>query len=549
MQDTPARDSTPRSVLEEAAWPRLSREIIELLASRGSTCQFEAGDVLFDVGAPGYDFVYLLEGSVNIVDRAGDRVIVNVSAPNMLGELGLLIGQGTFLAGVVADPTRAIVVPQATLRELVSTVPEVADVVVTAFAARRRLLIEWGTGGLNIVGAEDDPKAMRLREFVSRNRIPYAFTDRSDARAMAELRERVDLPDTGVVAITGRWQVLVDPEARDVARALGLELRSGNGETVDLVVVGAGPAGLATAVYGASEGLSTVVVEDTAIGGQAGTSSRIENYLGFSTGISGAELAYQGAIQAVKFGARFVSPRRCTSLRRASRHFEVGLCDGRCLRSRAVVLAHGVQYQRLPIARLDVFEGAGIFYAATDLEARFCTGTDAVIIGGGNSAGQAAMFLSRYARRTYVVVRGPGLSQTMSSYLSERIASDPRIELVTHAELAELHGEGRLEALTLRDRRDGTARRIATRALFIMIGAVAKTEWMRETVELDPKGFVVTGYDGEPFRTSLPGVFAVGDVRSGSVKRVASAVGEGSVVVSSIHRYLASETRPAARSS
>ncbi|MCG8456601.1 MAG: FAD-dependent oxidoreductase, partial [Holophagales bacterium] len=318
----------------------------------------------------------------------------------------------------------------------------------------------------------------------------------------------------------------------------GMDLQVEKGELYDLAVVGAGPAGLAAAVYGASEGLCTLVVEDTAIGGQAGTASRIENYLGFSTGISGSELAYQGEIQAVKFGARITVPRRAVALRRIDEGFELTLDDGSRARTRSVVIAAGVQYRRLPLERLEALEGAGVYYAATHLEARLCAGSDAVIVGGGNSAGQAAMFLSRHARCTHIMVRGEGLAATMSSYLSERIHGDPHIRLWTRTEVAALHGEEQLEAVTLRDRDSGETSRVEASALFVMIGAAPNTGWLQGTLELDEHGFVTTGQGGEPYGTSLAGVYAVGDIRSGSVKRVASAVGEGSVVVSAIHRYL-----------
>ena len=535
--------SVPRNELEAAAWPPLADAVLRQLREAGGKRSFEAGDVLFEVGQPGYDFFYLEQGSVDIVDRAGDRVVVTIHAPNFLGELGMLLGQGTFLAGVASQAVEAVVVPQGRLRELVAAVPEIGDAIVTAFAARRRLLIEWGSGGLRIVGRDGDAAAVRLREFASRNRIPHEFVDRDDEGAMRELADVVSVPAEGVAAVTGRSQVLDSPSTQELARALGFELAVARDDLYDLIVIGAGPAGLAAAVYGSSEGLCTLVIEDTAIGGQAGTSSRIENYLGFSTGISGAELAYQGVIQAVKFGARFAMPRRAVELKDRGGAFEVSLDDGSCVSSRAVVLAHGVQYRRLPLARLQDFEGAGIYYAATELEARFCKDTNAVIVGGGNSAGQAAMYLSRHARCTHVVVRGAGLAETMSSYLSDRIETDSGIRLVTRTELAALHGDDRLEAVTLRNRDTGETERIETRALFVMIGAAADTDWLHGCVDVDPRGFVRTGYEGDAYRTSRPGVYAVGDLRSGSVKRVASAVGEGSVVVSSVHRWLTEQNQ------
>lgn len=533
------RSSMPRSELERLAWPKLESEQIDRLREVGVEHEVEAGHVFFDVGQDGYDFIQVLRGSVEIVDRTNDRVVATIEAPDFVGELGMLTGQGTFMAGIAGEDSHVIVVPQDELRGLVATVPEISDAIVTAFAARRRLLIEWGQGGLVIVGRETDPETVRLLEFASRSNLPYRFVDRSEDAALAELSAATELPADGLAAITSREAVLTRPEPRDVARALGLDLAASDDEPFDIVVVGAGPAGLASSVYGASEGLRTLTVEDTAIGGQAGTSSRIENYLGFSTGISGSDLAFQAEIQAIKFGARVTVPRRAVSLaRRDDGDFRIELDDGTSVVARAVILANGVQYRRLPLDGLEGLEGAGVYYAATELEARFCAGSDVVIVGGANSAGQAAMYLSRTASCTHVVVRGDGLSETMSSYLSSRILDDARIEVWTRTEVSAVGGEGQLERVTLRNRETGEETTMDVGALFIMIGAQPNTDWLHGFLELDEKGFIVTGRDGDPFVTSEPGVYAVGDIRSGSVKRVASAVGEGSVVVSGVHRYL-----------
>ncbi|MEM8787186.1 MAG: FAD-dependent oxidoreductase [Pseudomonadota bacterium] len=536
----------PRTELERAAWPVLSDAVIDALRAAGTVRDVSEGDVFFEVGQESYDLIHVETGSVRIVERETGRVVTRITSGNFVGELGLLMGQGTFLAGEADEDGRVIVVSQDRLREIVASVPEVADVVVSAFAARRRLLLEWRQGGLTVVGREGDRRTTELLEFASRNSIPHRFVDRADDVELARVAAECDLPAEGVAVVTGRSEVLTNPSKRALADALGLRFSIPEGKTFDLCVVGAGPGGLAAAVYGASEGLSTVVVEDTAIGGQAGTSSRIENYLGFSLGISGGELAYQGTIQAVKFGATLAAPRRAVALTEGrcgagDRCLDLKLDDGTRIQARSVILANGVQYRRLPLDRLEAFEGAGIYYAATELEARFCRDTDAVIVGGGNSAGQAAMFLSQHAIYTHVVVRSGGLSDTMSSYLSGRLESDPRIDIVPRSEVAALHGGERLEAVTLRDRDTGVERRIETRALFIMIGAVPYTDWLDGTLELDEKGFVKTGVAAGQenlFATTLPGVFAVGDIRAGSVKRVASAVGEGSVAVSGVHAFL-----------
>jgi thioredoxin reductase (NADPH) len=343
--------------------------------------------------------------------------------------------------------------------------------------------------------------------------------------------------------IFGRGVVVADPTPDKVARLLGLNLDFKDDEAFDVLIVGGGPAGVAAGVYAGAEGLSGLVVEDTAIGGQAGTSSRIENYMGFPTGISGADLVWRGEVQAMKFGTRFAMPRRVALLeRREDESFCATFDNGHRVRAKAVVVATGVQYRRLPIERLEEFEGAGVYYAATEIEARYCKGTDAVIIGGGNSAGQAAMFLSRSVRCVRVLVRGTSLAASMSSYLSSRLQADPAIEIEFGAEVTALHGSEHLEAVTVRNAATGASRVVDARALFIMVGASPNTEWLSGLVDLDDKGFVRTGSNvgarESTFATSQPGIFAVGDVRAGSVKRVASSVGEGSVVISKVWEFV-----------
>lgn len=534
------RSSNPTTPLQEVAWPQLGEDVIDRLRQAGTESDYAEGEVLFDIGEDACDFMFLTAGCVDIVDRLEERTVVTVEAGGFIGELGMLMGGKTFLAAVASTAGRAVHVPLAKLRELIANVPEVADPIVGAFAARRRMLIENGDGAITIVGRDDDRDALRIREFASRNGLPHTFVDRADQAAMADLRQSCEIPAEGAAVVVPSGEVMHRPDACEVARVIGLDLGLDAEEVFDLAIVGAGPGGLAAAVYGASEGLSTIIIEDTAIGGQAGTSSRIENYLGFPQGISGAELAYRAQVQAIKFGARLVAPRRATHLQRADDAWRLSLEQDESVRARAVVLANGVQYRRLKVPGLEEFEGAGVYYAATELEARFCRGTDAVIVGGGNSAGQAAMFLSRHARCTYVVVRSGGLADTMSAYLSDRIEADERIALVTHTELARLEGEGHLERVVVRDKSAGTERTLDCRALFIMIGAEPNTGWLADTLALDEGGFVLTGHEvgATGMATSAEGVFAVGDIRSGSVKRVASAVGEGSVVVSAVHEYL-----------
>ncbi len=541
MEEPNIRTSLPRNELEREAWPELTPSFIALLEEYGTERQLKQGEILFEVGQDGYDLTYIKSGTIDIIDRTVDKVVVNIQEGSFGGELGMLMGQKTFLAGQAQTDCDVIVVPQATVRQLIATVPEAGDVIVGAYAARRRLLIEWGAGGLLIVGKSRN-RANSLLEFASRSRIPYRWIDQSDNGEFKQLKEKHDLPDADTIVIVGNAEILIDPTPQQVAAGLGMDLVADTEMLFDLIVVGAGPAGLAASIYAASEGLKVLAIEDTAIGGQAGTSSRIENYLGFPGGISGAALAYRAEVQAIKFGARITVPRRATQLHQKKDWFEVKLDDNRSIKGRSVLLANGVQYRRLPLENLKRLEGNGIYYAATDLESRYCLNTSVVIIGGGNSAGQAAMFLSRYANCTYVVVRGNGLAETMSSYLSERILNDSKIELITNSEVCRLHGEDSLDGITISNRVTEEKRHLDTNALFIMIGAQPNTDWLEGKIAMDDNCFVLTGNQkvgaDSDFETSVPGIFAVGDIRSGSVKRVASAVGEGSVVVSAIHKYL-----------
>ena len=545
-----SRTSAPRNELERMAWPELEDKVAQQLRDAGEHRSLAEGEMVFEAGQVMPDFVFFDSGTIDIVDPADDRVIVSMLAPDFIGDLGWLMGQRTALAARTREASEVWVIKNERLPGLIATVPEISDVIVSMFAARRRLTTEWGEGGGAIIGREDDSATVRLLEFVKRNKIPHRFVDTSDDAEVRETLSGCEIDegalDQGPVVVYGDGESLVNPDPSEMAKSLGIDLAVESGDSFDVAVVGAGPGGLAAAVYGASEGLSTVLIEDTAIGGQAGTSSRIENYLGFETGIAGTELAYRGMIQAVKFGTQLASPRKVVSLENEDSGtgspetgFALSLNDDSRINARAVVLACGAQYRRLPLDRLEDFEGSGIYYAATELEARFCQDTEAVIVGGGNSAGQAAMFLSRYASCTHILVRGEALASTMSSYLSERIESDPGIQLHTHSEIVALEGEGRLESVTMRNNQDESEQRIPTRALFVMIGAAPNTDWLNGSVEVDEQGFVVTGHVGDPFSTSEPGVYAIGDVRSGSVKRVASAVGEGSVVISGVHSYLA----------
>lgn len=526
--------------VDALAWPVFSEAALALLRSAGEVLHPEAGEVMWEAGDP-YDLYLVLTGAVLLVDRRDDRVVFVIEEGDFVGELGMLMGQRAFLPGVALPDTSVLRVPVEELRRLVEISGELSDVLLAAFDARRRMLTRMGQGGLVLAG-DDDRDLHRLQEFAERNQLPYRTVLRSDAAAWSDLARSTVLPETGTAVITGQQQVMTAPTTRDLATALGIDLWCISDDyRCDLLVVGAGPAGLAAAVYGASEGLDVVVVEDVAIGGQAGSSSRIENYLGFPSGVSGAELARSGMLQAVKFGTRLLSPRSVTELTRVDDGFHVRLDDEVDITARAVVVASGVRYRRLDVAGLAGLEGRGVYYAASELEAHVVADRQAVVVGGANSAGQAALFLARYAGQVHVLIRRDDLRDTMSNYLAQRLTHHDRVTVHPRSELVAVSGAERLSSLTWRDHAAERDVTIDAAGLFLMIGAEPRTTWLDGVgVELDDKGFVVT-HDG--FATSVPGMFAVGDVRAGSVKRVASAVGEGSVVVSAVHSFLAESRR------
>ena len=522
--------------IDVEAWPDFGAEGRRLLESVGQVIHPRPGEVLWE-GGESYDLYLVLAGGLCLVDRRDDRVVFVVEPGDFVGELGMLMGQPAFLAGVSMAGSALLRVRVEDLRRLVATSVELGDLFLSAFDARRRLLTRLGEGGLVLAG-DDDRDLHRLQEFAERNHVPYRMVLRSDGPAWAEVAATCALPEKGAAVVTGRGRVLTEPTTRDLATAVGLDLCGVSDQArCDLLVVGAGPAGLAAAVYGASEGLDVVLVEDVAPGGQAGTSSRIENYLGFPRGVAGNELARSAMLQAVKFGVRLVSPRSVTGLSRGPDGFRVRLDDQNDVAARAVVIASGVRYRRLATTPgVTDFEGRGVYYAATEIEARACIGQNAVVVGGANSAGQAALFLTRQAKHVHVLIRRDDLSETMSSYLAQRLIHHDRITVHPRSLLTSARGEDRLTDLTWRDERRQQDVQMEAGGLFLMIGALPRTTWLHEVgVGLDDKGFVTTH---GAFETSVPGLFAVGDVRAGSIKRVASAVGEGSVVISAVHSYL-----------
>ncbi len=534
------------------AYPRLSPEQIRALAALGERHEVRAGEVLFEEGDTGCDFFVILEGKVAVVESSGGVVAVH-GPGRFVGELGLLTGQPVFLTAVVREPGAVVCVSIERLRELVAGDPALGDLILRALLLRRSILVGLGTG-FRIVGSRYSPDTRRLREFAARNRLPHRWIDLEEDPGAERLLQMLGIgPDETPVVILSGSQVLRNPSNQELARALGL-LDSAEGEiSCDLLVVGAGPAGLAASVYGASEGLSTIALERLAIGGQAGTSSRIENYLGFPAGISGAELAERAEIQARKFGARLEVSAEATAIEPRDGGYAVtfGAGEGDHIQARSVVIAAGVRYRRLPIERLDEFEGVSIYYAATIAEANMCAGDPVVVVGGGNSAGQATLFLAEYVPLIHLVVREPDLSVGMSRYLADRIERTANVRIHTSTEVRRLLGSKALDAVVVENNATGEYDTVEARSMFIFIGAAPHTDWLGGLVELDDGGYIRTGRDvaaagngagpaREPLllESSQPGVFAVGDVRSGNQKRVASAVGEGSTAIALVHQVL-----------
>ena len=532
------------------AFPPLGGEQIEAFRRFGEERSAAVGEVLYRRQDSHPALYVILEGRVRVSDDLGgahERGIVEYGPGVFVGEYNQLTGQAAYLSAVAVTPGRLIEVQQARLRELMAGEETLSELILRALLRRRAFMISLRTG-VSIIGSSYSADARRLLEFTARNQIPRSWIDvEHDPGADAMLRDLSVAPDQTPVVIWGA-RMLKNPANAELAQVLGFAPAPAPAQVVDLLVVGAGPAGLAASVYGASEGLSALTVESAAVGGQAGTSTRIENYLGFPAGLSGADLAARAALQAAKFGAQIAAPIQATGFQPGTDVHLVQLSDGTQLGARAVVIATGARYRRLDLDGLADLEGTGVYYAATPEEASRHAGDAVAVVGGGNSAGQAAVFLAGRTRRVYLLARRD-LAATMSRYLTDQIARHPNIEILARSEVAALHGEGELRGLTVADRRDGSRRELDARALFVFIGADPHTRWLQGVLALDRSGFILTGRDapatGEPaagrlpLETTVPGVFAAGDVRSGSIKRVASAVGEGSMAVRLVHDHLA----------
>lgn len=530
---------------ERQTFPVLSDDQVSRLKSYGSVEETPKGASLFERGQRGVDFFLILDGSIEIIDSKpnGDELIITTHTRHQFtGELDLFNQRKVLVGGRTGEDSLLVRLTRDQFRRMSSTEQDIGEIIMRAFILRRTAFIVHSEAGVTLVGPKNDRNVIRINRFLTRNGYPRMLlepgTPESD-RIMSE--HSGDLP----IVRTPDGQAFHNPATLELADLLGLTEELEEGHVYDLAVVGAGPAGLSACVYGASEALDTLVIEAEAPGGQAGTSSKIENYLGFPTGISGQALAGRAWIQGQKFGATFAIARGASAIKEEGDLFALTLEGADTVRSRAVILACGATYRTLDLDNYETFEGQGIHYAATALEAQFCTGTQVVVIGGGNSAGQAAVFLSSHASHVHVLVRSDGLAASMSDYLVRRIDQSPRITLHPQTELSALHGDRTLERVTWKNRKTGAEETVDVPNVFVMIGAVPNTKWLGDCIALDDRGFVLTGQSSEgsnrsPFATSVPGLFAVGDVRSGSVKRVASGVGEGSVCISDVHKYLSS---------
>jgi len=561
MTATAKPTSTPAAGARQAeAFPRLTAKQIARIEPHGRRRHVETGEVLGEAGAPVTKIFVVVSGRLDLVRPAGwtAEQTLSFSDGMFTGERSILAG-GRFLARIQATtPCDVIEVAREELLQLIQTDSELSDIFLRAFILRRLQLIDQGFGDVLLLGSNHCQGSLHIREFLTRNGHPYKFVDLdTDADSQAMLDQfHINAGDVPVVICRGSV-VLRNPTIQQVADCLGLNPTIDRTAVCDLVIIGAGPAGLGAAVYAASEGLNVVMIEANAPGGQAGTSSRIENYLGFPLGISGQELAARAYDQAQKFGARILIAKTVVRINCDQKPYRVLFGDGHGdpLLTRAIIVASGVEYRRLAVENLSRFEGAGVYYAATRMEAQLCADEEIAVVGGANSAGQAAMFLAQTAKRVHMLIRGDGLAKTMSRYLISRIEAHPGIDVHARTEVVGLEGNGHVERIAWRTGRGGPVQKQKIRHVFTMTGAEPSTKWLAGCLALDQKGFIKTGSALTPdeltdakwplrrpphlLETSLPGVLAVGDVRSGSTKRVASAVGEGSIAVATVHQILA----------
>jgi len=540
----------------DQAFPTLTEAQIARVAAHGHLRKVERGEVLVKAGARNASFFVVVSGRLDIIqlsDGVETRVVVHKPG-QISGELNLLSGRRAVFSVRAGEAGEVVEVDHQHLLEIVQTDADLSEIFMRAFLLRRARLIASGIGDVLLIGSRHSQETLRIQEFLTRNSHPYQYTDLERDTGVQELLDRFRVAVTDIPVLICRGEVVLrNPSNHDIADCLGFNDPIDQAEMHDTVVVGAGPSGLAAAVYAASEGLDVMVLESGAPGGQAGSSSRIENYLGFPSGITGQELTARAYAQTQKFGAHLMITKAATRLRCNTRQYVIETDDGAQILARTVIIATGAEYRKLPLENISQFEGAGVYYSATFIESQLCAGEEVCVVGGGNAAGQAAVSLAQSARHVHMLIRSDGLADTMSRYLIRRIEEDPRITVHTRTEIAALEGEDHLESVHLR-RHDGATEQKDVRHVFVMTGAAPSTRWLDGCVVLDDHGFIKTGSELSPddlatahwslaraphlLETSKPGVFAVGDVRAGNIKRVASAVGEGSIAVSFVHQAL-----------
>jgi thioredoxin reductase (NADPH) len=535
----------------DSMFPKLDDAQIARLAAFGEQRQAEAGEILFDQGDASHGVFVVLDGSIEVAGVSRDETVLRVLARGMFtGEVNQLSGRRSLVRCRAREASSILEVGRQNLRKIFQTDATLGEILLRAFLLRRVYLIAHSSGDALLVGSSHSADTLRLRGFLARNGHPHTYVDVERDPDSQAILDQFDIGVADIPVLICRGElVLRNPTNAEAAECFGLNAGIDESGIYDLIVVGAGPSGLAAAVYGASEGLNVLVVESTAPGGQAGCSSRIENYLGFPTGISGQDLAGRAFVQAEKFGAHIAVARSARALKCVRPPYAVELDDGKSVQARSIIVASGAQYRKLPLANLAQFEGSGVYYGATTVEAQLCSDAEVAVVGGGNSAGQAAMFLSAHAKHVHLLVRGPGLADSMSRYLISRIEATREITLRTYTEVEALEGDAHLERVRWRQVQTGAADSREIQHLFLMTGACPNSAWLKGCLAMDNKQFIKTGVDLGPdwplprapylLETNLPGVFAVGDIRAGSVKRVASAVGEGSMAVQFVHQVLA----------
>src|SRR5262245_2768042 len=541
----------------EQTFPTLTLAQSERIAAHGRVRPVVAGEVLVEAGQPVIPFFLVKAGRLEAVrpSATGETRIAEQGPGQFTGEVTMLSGRRALVRIRAIEPGEVVELSRENLLALVQTDSELGEIIMRAYILRRVELIAHGLGDAVVLGSNHCSGTLRVREFLTRNGHPYSYIDLDHDTGVQELLDQFHIGPEDVPVLICRGEVVLrNPTNQEIADCLGFNQGIDRSHLRDLVVIGAGPSGLAAAVYGASEGLDVLVLESNYPGGQAGASSKIENYLGFPTGISGQELTARAYTQAQKFGAQVMIAKGARRLACVRRPYAIEMDDGSHVPARTVVIATGAEYRRLPLPNLSQFEGAGIYYAATFMEAQVCAGEEVIVVGGGNSAGQAAVFLAQTAKRVHMLVRAEGLAETMSRYLILRLEDNPAIDLRTHTEITALEGDNHLERVHWRNQETGESEAHGIRHVFLMMGATPSTSWLDGCLALDDKGFIKTGPDLSPedldaaqwplarapylLETSLPGVFAVGDVRGGNIKRVASAVGEGSIAVSFVHQVL-----------